>query len=168
MGLFRRTPRPAAPPAAPRTPPPPVGGVAPLTDDEVRWCELQMETARVLAQHLAGDDGDLPSLEALDTVLFSGLDADGRIATGQLVTAVGTAFGEHVRRSTGLAWVVATDEHGTELALHADPGHVLVHPSDAVGKRLRAGEPGVLPDLHAQLTAGVLDARARAGGAPVF
>src|SRR5262245_56372508 len=39
-----------------------------------------------------------------------------------------------------MRWVVVTDEHGTDIAVHGAPGDVLVFPTSVIGKRIAGGE----------------------------
>ncbi|WP_116946953.1 DUF3806 domain-containing protein [Jiangella endophytica] len=99
-------------------------------------------------------DGDIVALgAAYDAALrgWTSVPPEERPDPNELINRLGVGFGEHVRRRAGLAWVVASDEHGTELALHGQPGDVLLYPANLVAKRWVAGETGVLPDLAAAL-----------------
>ncbi len=64
--------------------------------------------------------------------------ADPRV----LINAIATAFGEHLARSTPLAWMLAEDEHGTELALYAPRRQTLLYPLKLVAERWLAEESG--------------------------
>lgn len=64
--------------------------------------------------------------------------ADPRV----LINAIGTAFGEHLVRNTSLTWMLAEDEHGTELALFAPRRGTLLYPVKLVADRWMAEEPG--------------------------
>ncbi|WP_448003434.1 DUF3806 domain-containing protein [Agromyces bauzanensis] len=64
--------------------------------------------------------------------------ADPRV----LINAIGTAFGEHLARSSPLAWMLAEDEHGTELALFAPRRQTLIYPVKLVAERWMAEDPG--------------------------
>lgn len=57
-----------------------------------------------------------------------------------LINMVGIALGQHLVDTAGLAWVIATDEHGTELALHGAATNMLVYPCNLVAKRWQSGE----------------------------
>jgi len=51
----------------------------------------------------------------------------------------------------GLEWVVATDEHGTEIAVHGEPGDLLVFPPNLVAKRFERGETRFLASVYDEL-----------------
>ncbi len=136
--------------------------IEPLNAGEVAWRAQQLETARRLAEILTGESEPLPSLERLDAVIASWRAQAGSSSrdVNLLVNAVGIAFGEHVARDTGLEWVIATDQWGADMALHGQPGDVLLHPKSAVAKRITAGECGFTTPLHRALVAEVRQIRA--------
>lgn len=77
-----------------------------------------------------------------------------------LVNAFGLAVGEHLRRTCDLRWVVATDDDGTEIALHREPFDVRVHPTAMVARRWFDGTEGEVQALVAAVKeslAGIYD-----------
>jgi hypothetical protein len=52
-----------------------------------------------------------------------------------IINRTGAGLGELLIHSLGLRWVVVTDEHGTEMAVHGDVGDIVLFPMNAVGKR---------------------------------
>ncbi|SDU09680.1 DUF3806 domain-containing protein [Jiangella alkaliphila] len=140
MGWFKRS----APQAAPTGP-----VITDLRDAERAW----------VAECLASLDGAEADIVALGTAYDEALrgwtatapDPEHRPDPNVLINRLGVGFGEHVRLRTGMSWVVASDEYGTELALHGQPGDVLLYPANLVAKRWVAGEAGVLPELAAAL-----------------
>ena len=135
--------------------------VEPLNASEVTWRGTQVQIAEAIAQRYTGDSEGLPSLERLDACVADWLADDGtRVDVNVLVNAVGVAFGEHVARDTGLEWVIATDRYGTDMALHGQPGDVLLHPKTVVAKRVAAGESSFIVPLHQALVAQVSQVRA--------
>ncbi|HVF05396.1 MAG TPA: DUF3806 domain-containing protein [Frankiaceae bacterium] len=122
--------------------------VAPLTPAENTWRDQQLLVARAVAERYTGASEDPPSLERLDATVAAWLaDDDTRVDVNTLVNAVGIAFGWHLAGAAGLGWVIATDEHGTDLALHRAAGDVLVFPANVVAKRVVAGETGFVRAL---------------------
>lgn len=57
----------------------------------------------------------------------------------------------------------ATDEHGTDLALHGQPGDVLIHPTNATAKRVVADEAGFFTPLLTAMRSSVEELRRSAG-----
>ncbi|QGQ20530.1 DUF3806 domain-containing protein [Cellulomonas sp. JZ18] len=135
--------------------PAPAPQVSPLSEAEAQWCQDQLAVAGVLAEAYAGDGTTPPSLTSLDAVVAGWHGDDRGIDVNTVVNAVGVAFGEHVARDTGLSWVIATDEHGTDLALHGRPGDLLLHPANAVAKRVVEGRTPFVAALHAEVVAAV-------------
>ena len=83
---------------------------------------------RALADWLATPEGDRPDPNAL-------------------VNMIGVGLGECILGRVDLRWVIATDEFGTELALHREGNEVLVYPPTMVGKRWSERTSGFIPDL---------------------
>src|SRR5579871_1152586 len=93
----------------------------PLTDAEQEWIRDQLGRASQLVQSLAPDvdDGRL-TLKSLDRAFKMYLDSDADPSTAnETVLAVGVAFGASLVKALGFAWVVVTDEFGTDLAVIA-------------------------------------------------
>ncbi|MBB5788030.1 DUF3806 domain-containing protein [Jiangella mangrovi] len=151
MGWFRRS--------APEPPPSPSGpAITELNDAERAW------VAESLAAQRAGGvaDGDIVALGAAYDGALGGwlaLPPEERPGPNDAINRFGIGFGEHLRLNAGLAWVVASDEYGTELALHGQPGDVELYPANLVAKRWVAGETGVLPGLAAELIGRVAQVR---------
>jgi hypothetical protein len=57
-------------------------------------------------------------------------------------------------------YTIATDEFGSDLALHGQPGDILVFPANTVAKRVAGGEEGFVTALHSALVAGIAERRA--------
>ena len=87
----------------------------------------------VSLEHLAADWQSRPAIERPDV--------------NDLVNSLGVAVGEHIRLGTGLTWVIAVDSNGSELALHATIGDILICPQNLVAKRIVAGESGFVGPL---------------------
>ncbi|MFA5261460.1 MAG: DUF3806 domain-containing protein [Candidatus Omnitrophota bacterium] len=51
------------------------------------------------------------------------------------INAFGIAFGQYLIDHIGLKWAVVTDDHGTEIAVHGQPGDALVFPPNFISKR---------------------------------
>jgi len=64
-----------------------------------------------------------------------GLPEHDRPDPNAFINSIGAGLGDVLVKSLDLRWVVATAEHGTELALHGEPGNILLYPMNAVGKR---------------------------------
>jgi hypothetical protein len=124
------------------------------------------EHLRVLAE--AGVDiGDPRQLGARYDALLAdwlSMPEPDRPDPNPMINLMGLGLGEHIARRSGLSWVVASDEHGTEIALHGRVGDVLIYPTNAVAKRWVAGEVGFLPGFVEQVLQSVAGFRDAAGG----
>lgn len=134
-------------------------------DGELRWIRENVAMATTLARKYGGDppESDLPSLAALDVVWVELTEAL-RAKKGnpnKVVNLVGLALGEILVRRLGLAWTVVKDEHGTDIALHGQPGDVVVFPTNLVAKRWARGEGAFLEQLFDAMRIDIERARAR-------
>ena len=116
----------------------------PLSAAEIDWVAEQI----VLASRFVdpGGDGSLPSLAAIDEAWVKFLEGGMSANEGAnaIVLCTGVAFGEHLVRSLGFAWFIATDDWGTDIALRARPGRgdITIFPTDYVSKRWESKETG--------------------------
>ena len=55
----------------------------------------------------------------------------------EVINCVGVAFGQILVDGIGLKWVIATDHHGSDLAVYGLPnaGDVLIYPVNFIAKR---------------------------------
>ena len=68
---------------------------------------------------------------------------------------IGAGVGECLIARTDLRWVIATDEHGTDLALHRPRNDVLRYPANLVGKCWCHRTFGIIPGLIVALVESV-------------
>jgi hypothetical protein len=118
----------------------------PLTVAEVDW--VRSSIAGLAEQDVRlGDIDDLGRHydEMLNTWLR--LPDGRRTDPNAIINQIGLAFGQYVGDQARLDWVVATDDHGTEIALHRERGNVLIYPVDLISQRWTAHEQHVLPAL---------------------
>jgi hypothetical protein len=85
------------------------------------------------------DAGQPVTLAALDRAFASWVASEPTETDliNAVVNYVGIAFGQALVDGVGLKWVIATDEQGSELAVHGFPEHgdILVYPANFVAKR---------------------------------
>ena len=142
MGLRRRTSR---------ADPDPTQTIEEPTEAELEWVAAHVRAAA----RAAGTP--TPTLEQLDEayeawfVDWTGRPVDDRDDPNTAVNAFGLAFGQHLVDTQGFRWVVVTDQYGTEIAIHRQPGDVLVFPPNLVAKRLERGETCFLAPLAAAI-----------------
>ena len=135
--------------------------IEPLGDGERKWIEGHLRLARsFVAEYAAVASDTLPTPEALDTAWSSWLPHWERHDANSIINAVGVVVGEHLVAELGLQWVLATDEYGTELAVHGEPNNVLVFPANLVGKRFERRATGFIASLLTQMCEHVRTLRA--------
>lgn len=136
--------------------------VSGLTDGEIGWRDDQLEIARLLAERYVGKTTVLPEITSLDDVVTGWLDDDDtRVDINTVINAVGIAMGQHLAKTADLTWVIATDDDGSDLALHGQPGDILIFPANATAKRLVTGERRFVAPIFTQLVEGVRERRQR-------
>lgn len=103
----------------------------------------------------------VPTAAALDRAWSAWLaqwestPAETREDPNPFINAVGIALGQHLVDALGLRWVIVTDQYGTEVAVHGDPGNVLIFPPNLVGKRFASRTTGFIAPLIEQVCADI-------------
>ncbi|BDZ54007.1 DUF3806 domain-containing protein [Agromyces marinus] len=131
MPLFSRRTAPTDAPPMPR--------LVEIGQPERDWIDAHI----ALVAGAGADPDDLDQVRALYERWSSGwrrINPPERDDPAIMVSALGTAFGDHVARRTALSWRLAEHAHGVELALYQPRGQVLVHPIGLVDERWRAEE----------------------------
>jgi hypothetical protein len=133
----------------------------PLGDGERKWIEAHLRIARsFVAEYAQVQTEMLPTPEALDTAWSAWLPDWERHDPNHIINAVGVVIGEHLVAELSLQWVLATDEYGTELAVHGEPNNVLVFPANLDAKRFESRTAGLIAPLLKQMCEGVRKLRA--------
>jgi Domain of unknown function (DUF3806) len=136
-------------------------------DAEREWIESNLRVSRSFAKAYGGDDTveGVPRAAALDLAWttwlqsWDGQPEESRPDPNPIINAVALAFGQHLVDALGLQWAVVTDEYGTELAVHGDPGDILVFPANLVAKRFESRTVGFIAPLLQQMVADIGAAR---------
>ena len=142
-----------------------------LNDAEREWLSSCIDFAgQFVSAYSPADASRTLDAAVLDRTYAAWL-ATGETDTdriNQVINAVGFAFGQLLVDAVGFAWVVATDQYGTEMALLALPGRgdVLVYPTNMVAKRWQSRETGFLVPLFGVVTQQVRDLAANWPGLP--
>ncbi len=110
---------------------------------EEQWIADQFAAAETFITNHAPTDGPTPLSAAVLDRAFSAwiaLRVGDATEVNNVINAVGIAFGSLLVRDGGFSWVIASDEHGSDLAVLALPGagDVLVYPANFVAKRWEA------------------------------
>lgn len=128
-----------------------------LSKAEELWIRAQLANAEKLVEAFSPSDVAQPlTLSALDRAFAAWLDsnasADVALAN-QIINYVGVAFGHKLVEGLGLNWVIATDEHGAEVAVYGLPGRgdVLIYPTNFVAKRWERRETGFLEESYRRI-----------------
>ena len=140
--------------------------IEPLNAGEEAWVKAQLENAAKFVEDFSPVDAQQPpNLAALDRAFAAWL-ASGSSETeviNSVINCVGIAFGQSLVDGLGLKWVVATDQHGCEMAVYGLPGRgdVLVYPANFVAKRWERRETGFLEDGYQKIARDVRDVSER-------
>jgi len=127
-----------------------------LTVTEELWKETQLAAAREIVSQLCPSEAWSPiRLEALDRawrVWITSKETDKQKIKDH-INAFGVAFGELLVDSGVFAWVIVTDDYGTDLGVRALPnrGDASVVPADFVGKRWDRKETDFIVDGYSAI-----------------
>jgi hypothetical protein len=130
--------------------------IEPMNEKEEAWLKAQLDNASKFVEGFSPADGGQPlTLAALDRA-FTAWIASGPSETdlvNAIINYVGIAFGQALVDGIGLKWVIATDDHGSDLAVHGLPeqGDVLIYPANFVAKRWERRETNFLEEAYRQI-----------------
>ena len=127
-----------------------------ISEKERVWISAQIQGAVAFVDAFSASDAGQPlTLAALDRAFAAWLSTDttdNQVVNGA-INCVGVAFGQFLVDGVGLKWVIATDKHGSDLAVHGLPGKgdVLVYPANFVAKRWERRETNFLEKSFEQI-----------------
>jgi hypothetical protein len=122
----------------------------PFGPREEQWLETSLSNAGALGLKY-GSGGELTP-EELDHVFSRWLSEAGEKEPGDLVAnALGAALGSYLVVHHGFAWVLLTDEYGTEYAVRHPVGQTTGFPRASVEKRIEKQEPEFFQDVYLML-----------------
>jgi hypothetical protein len=131
-----------------------------LTEKEMDWLAAQQKVARSFVNCFSPEDSGKPlTLAALDrayTAWIASRPDDPDIING-IINGTGAAFGQFLVDLGDLRWIIAIDEHGSDLAVFGlpDKGDVLVYPINFVAKRWEGRETEFFEKSCAEIAATV-------------
>ena len=129
--------------------------IEPLNDGEQTWIKEQLAgAASFVRESSPQDEADPLSLAALDRAFARWMNAPvNPVDINSVLNRVGIAFGQKLVDGIGFCSVVATDEHGTELAVLALPGRgdLLVYPANFLAKRWERREAVFLEESYRRI-----------------
>ena len=123
---------------------------------ELAWVAENVAAARdiVVAAGIPLPDG-VVGPAALDAAWSAWLAQwrQGEEDPNPAINMFGLTFGQWLVDHLGLSWKVVQDESGTEIAVHGQPGDILVFPPNLVAKRFETGTT----DFFVPVAAGIED-----------
>lgn len=130
--------------------------ISELNDSERGWLGAHLKVAQSLADASAGAAAPSPLTPALLDAVWNAwipTAAQDPESVNTIINAIGAAFGQFLVDSDGFRWVVASDEHGTEMAVIALEGtaDVVLYPMNLVAKRYETGTEGFILPLLEQI-----------------
>lgn len=140
-----------------------------LTDREKDWVAAQRQAAAGFVSTASPTNAGQPlPLAVLDRAFKAWLAKDPTDANeiNAVINAVGVVFGDHLVEGTGLKWVIATDPHGSDLAVYGLPGSgdVLVYPANLIAKRWERRETDFLEEVYGEMSATIRSVAAQNAG----
>lgn len=131
------------------------------TIEELNEGELTWVDANLTGLRKAGVDVEDPESlgRFFDGALtdWQALPEQDRPDPNPVINMLGVGLGQCVIGRSDLRWVIATDEHSTELALHRARNDILIYPANAVAKRWVDGEVGFMPGFVVGITSTLED-----------
>jgi hypothetical protein len=97
-------------------------------ESELNWIGACLRVARSTIQTFAPEQGEEVTPKALDAAFCAWLTQHDpqREDPNPFINAFGISFGQYLADHLGLRWVVVRDGNGTELAVHGQPGDIMV------------------------------------------
>lgn len=122
---------------------PPAPTIAPVSDAERAWIAGNVAVAQELLATLSPvERGKTLTPDVLDRLYayWVARQAQVELSPNDVINAIGLAFGQHLVERHGLNWVIVTDHDPPEIAVHGQPGDLLLFPPNLVAKRFERSE----------------------------
>ena len=113
-----------------------------LNQNERDWVEKNLTAVKGIVQSTLGaDDPDWLRPKNLDVAYKTWYSNHQRGSEdpNPLINAFGIAFGEYLIDNLDLRWILVKEKRTTEIALHGEPGEILLFPPNLVAKRYQEG-----------------------------
>jgi hypothetical protein len=109
---------------------------------ELDWIRGNVESVQALISESGTAKTGSLDPAALDEVYAAWHGQHNREAEdpNPMINAFGLAFGQYLVDNLNLEWAMVSDDQGTEIAVHGQPGDILVFPPNLVAKRYVKGE----------------------------
>lgn len=134
--------------------------IEPPNDSELAWVRAHVDAVK----EATGGDVGVAALDELYAGWYEEWAAqpkDAREDPNDMINAVGLTFGQALVDGIGLDWAIVTDEQSTEIAVHGQPGDILVFPPNLIAKRFEHGETRFLQMVYDGIAAQVAELRGR-------
>ncbi|HZE80108.1 MAG TPA: DUF3806 domain-containing protein [Candidatus Polarisedimenticolia bacterium] len=131
--------------------------IDPISEGEQAWIATQLVNASGFVAAFSAQDAEATiSLTALDRAFAAWMGSgttDDAESTNKIINSVGVAFGRFLVEGLGLRWVIATDEHGSDLAVYGLPGtgDILLYPTNFIAKRWESQETNFIEESYRQI-----------------
>jgi Domain of unknown function (DUF3806) len=130
--------------------------IEPVNEKEIDWIKRQLESARRFVEDFSPTEKRPQlTLDELDSAFAAWIFSNPTDvkSVNAIINCVGVAFGQFLADGLDLSWVIATDDHGSELALHGLPaaGDVLIYPANFVAKRWERREINFLAEAYRRI-----------------
>jgi Domain of unknown function (DUF3806) len=128
-----------------------------INEKEHAWIKAQLENASNFVEGFSpGESGQPLTLAVLDQAFAAWVASEptGTNLISAIINYLGIAFGQALVDGIGFQWIIATDDHGSDLAVHGLPGRgdILVYPVNFVAKRWERREINFLEDAYRKIT----------------
>jgi hypothetical protein len=134
---------------------------------ECDWIARNVMAARGLVAECNGGSRELDA-SALDSAYAAWFNAHNAETEdpNPVINAFGMAFGQLLIDRLQLTWVVAADDQSTEMAVHGQPGDILIYPANLVAKRYVQRETEFFQPLLAEFEQAISTVRAQTPARP--
>ena len=132
--------------------------ISELTQKELDWLAAQLKVARSFVDCFSPDDSpEALTLAAIDRAYAAWMESepDDTAMINGIINGTGAALGQFLVDQEGFRWIIATDDHGSDLAVFGLPGSgdVLIYPINFVAKRWERRETNFLEDYYREIGA---------------
>ena len=130
-----------------------------INDAEENWIRENLEQA----ENYVGkkyEDIDLADIDEAYKCWFEQHDPE-KEDPNPFINMFGLAFGYYVVNDVELEWAVVKDKYGTDIALHGEPGEVLIFPTNFVSKRYETGQTDFFSMVYKEMRNDILRMKAQ-------
>lgn len=139
-------------------------------ETELQWIEANLRIARSAIKAFAPQHAAEITLGALDAAFTSWLAQHDpqQQDPNPYINAFGIGFGQYLVDHLNLRWAVVKDDKGAEMAVHGQPGDILIFPPSFVAKRYMSKATGFFEPIYAQMEKDIAAARGTTAKRPFW